>query len=33
MTENSLDGIGVGASKSVVYSVYAMCRERISRYA
>lgn len=33
MTENSLDGVGVGASKAVVYSVYALCRERISRNA
>ena len=33
MTENASDGIGVGVAKSTVYSVYALCRERISRHA
>jgi hypothetical protein len=33
MTENSHDGVGSGASKTTVYSVYALCRERISRHA
>jgi hypothetical protein len=32
MTENASDGVGAGVSKSVVYGVYAMCRERISRH-
>ena len=33
MTENSSDGVGAGASKTAVYSVYALCRERISRHS
>ena len=32
MTENASDGIGISISKSTVYTVYAMSRERISRY-
>ncbi len=33
MTENSQDGVGSAVSKAAVYSVYALCRERISRHA
>jgi len=33
MTENSNDGVGVGVAKTTVYSVYALCRERISRHS
>lgn len=33
MTENVNNGIGIGVSKSTLYSVYALCRERISRHA
>lgn len=33
MTENALDGVGAGCAKSSIYSVYALCRERISRHS
>eukprot|EP00347_Sterkiella_histriomuscorum_P015781 403355705 len=33
MTENAHDGVGAGIAKSSIYSVYALCRERISRHA
>jgi hypothetical protein len=33
MTENVQDGIGVGSGKTSVFSVYAQCRERISRHS
>jgi hypothetical protein len=33
MTENSLDGVGAGISKSTIFGIYALCRERISRHA
>lgn len=32
MTENSSDGIGSGCTKSSIYCLYALARERISRY-
>jgi hypothetical protein len=33
MTENVSDGLGAGCSKTNVYSIYAMARERISRHS
>lgn len=32
MTENSADGIGSGAHSTAVSTIYAVCRERISRH-
>jgi hypothetical protein len=32
MCENAPDGVGVGVSRSHVAGIYAVCRDRISRY-